>query len=433
LSGTVFAVTPAGAVNVLYSLPQSDDGATSTLTLGSDGNFYGSTAGDGANGTGTLYEMTLAGAYKQLYSFPALNTSLDNTAGANPAAGLALGSDGNLYGSCLQGGANGTGTIFRFSASTFISPTLPPSFAKEPPAALSGTDGASATISVTAKGAPTLIYQWQKNGTNLTDGGDIANSTTSTLTINPLQPPDAGLYSVLVTNTYGKTNSINTKLTVTPDLVNPVVTITSPKPNSRGSSPIFAGTASDNIRVTNVTFSLTNLFLGSNFTGSAALTNGKGSVSNWFIAVPPLPGTNILSVQSMDFSSRTSKVVSVTFFCQVPSPLTVNVVGGGNAKITGTASVSGGSIPTNGAMLNLGESYTITAAPDQFSLFSNWVGSAVITNSPTLKFIMNSNTMLTANVVPNFFRAAAEPTTVFFAPPTPPSPRKTPGCLTISC
>jgi uncharacterized repeat protein (TIGR03803 family) len=382
-SGTIYEVSPAGVVNVLYSLPQSDDGAGSTLILGPDGNFYGTTSGDGANGTGTLYEMTLAGAYTLLYSFPALNDTFESTAGANPAAGLLVGSDGNFYGSCLQGGTNGTGTIFRFSTTTFISPAFLPAFSKEPPATATGIDGSTVTISVTAKGAATLAYQWQKNGTNLSDGGDISNSATATLTISPLQAADAGVYSVLVTNFYGKTNSTSTKVTVTADTVNPVVTITSPKANARVTSTLFTGTASDNVRVTNVSYTLTNRTLGSNFTGSAILAKGLGNVSNWSIPIVPLPGTNVLTVQSMDFSSRTSKVVTVTFFCEAASPLTVNLVGGGSAKISGTASVANSGIPANGAMLIVGESYTITATPDQFSLFSNWVNGAVISNSAT--------------------------------------------------
>ena len=419
--GTVYEVTPAGGVTVLYSFPSSDDGASATLTLGSDGSFYGATSGDGTNGTGTLYKMTLAGAYTKLYSFPALNTNGDNTAGANPSAALLLGADGDLYGTCLEGGANGSGTIFRFSSSTFLPADLPPSISKQPPANLSALDGAAVTLSVTAKGAATLVYKWLKNGTNLSDGGDIADSSTSTLRISPLQSADAGTYSVLITNTYGKINSSNTKLTVLPDLVPPTVSITSPKPNARASSPLLSGTASDKARVTNVFFSLTNLFTGSNFTGSATLTNGTGAVSNWSIALPPLPGTNILSVESVNFSSLTSKVVSVTFFREAQSPLTVRILGGGGAKTTGKASVTGDKLPANGAMLNLGESYSITALPDQFSLFSNWVAGAAVSNSPTLKFIMNSNTVLTANVVSNFFRAASGTYNGLFFPTNSPN------------
>jgi len=40
---------------------------------------------------------------------------------------------------------------------------------------------------VTALGAPTLIYQWQKDGTNLVDGGNVSGSATATLTLTDVQ------------------------------------------------------------------------------------------------------------------------------------------------------------------------------------------------------------------------------------------------------
>jgi uncharacterized repeat protein (TIGR03803 family) len=421
-SGTVFEVSPDGAVKVLYSFPQSDDGAGTTLTLGSDGNFYGTTAGDGANGTGTLYKMSLEGAYTKLYSFPALNTNLENSVGANPTAALALGMDGELYGSCQEGGVNGSGTLFRFSSSAFLPTDLPPSIVKEAPAKVSAVDGSAVSLSVTAKGAATLAYQWMKDGTNLSDAGDISDSSTSTLRINPVQAGDAGTYSVVVTNGYGKKSSSNTQLTVTPDLKKPGVAISSPKENSRGTAPVLKGTATDNARVTNVVYWLTNLFTGSEITGTAALSNGTGGASNWFIAAAALPGTNILSVQSVGFSSRTSKVVSVTFFREARSALGVEIVGGGAARTKGAASVSGDAVPTNGATLNVGESYSITALPDSDSLFSNWVGGGVVSNSPTLKFLMTSNLVLTANVVSNFFLASVGTYNGLFYPTNADSP-----------
>ena len=45
-------------------------------------------------------------------------------------------------------------------------------------------EGATATFTVAATGGLPLSYQWQDNGTNLTDGGNISGSTTTNLTIS---------------------------------------------------------------------------------------------------------------------------------------------------------------------------------------------------------------------------------------------------------
>jgi hypothetical protein len=60
--------------------------------------------------------------------------------------------------------------------------------------------GSSASFSVTATGAG-LTYQWQKNGSNISDGGNISGATSATLTINPAGTGDAGSYNAVVSGT----------------------------------------------------------------------------------------------------------------------------------------------------------------------------------------------------------------------------------------
>jgi len=43
-----------------------------------------------------------------------------------------------------------------------------------------------------------LNYQWQKNGTNLVNGGNLSGATNSTLTIANLSDADAAIYSAVV-------------------------------------------------------------------------------------------------------------------------------------------------------------------------------------------------------------------------------------------
>src|SRR5579871_5372491 len=73
--GTVFKITPTGALTTLYSFcPQTNcpDGiGPNTLVQGTDGNFYGTTQQGGANcyDCGTVFKITPMGTLTTLYSF----------------------------------------------------------------------------------------------------------------------------------------------------------------------------------------------------------------------------------------------------------------------------------------------------------------------------------------------------------------------------
>jgi hypothetical protein len=76
--------------------------------------------------------------------------------------------------------------------------------------------GATATLAVTAIGLAPLSYQWQMDGTNLTDGGQINGAISNVLTISNVQLTNSGSYSVVVTNTAGSVTSSNAVLSVVP-------------------------------------------------------------------------------------------------------------------------------------------------------------------------------------------------------------------------
>jgi hypothetical protein len=119
------------------------------------------------------------------------------------------------------------------SANAVLTVHAPPVVTVQPANAFAGF-GLSATFRVTATGDATLSYQWRFNGTNLAD------ATTSTLTIATAQAANAGTYAVVVTNLYGTVTSSNALLTV----LDPYITS---QPQSRtnylGSNVTFTVTA----------------------------------------------------------------------------------------------------------------------------------------------------------------------------------------------
>src|SRR6185295_19520566 len=115
IAGLLTVSTIAGAqvrFNVLHAF--GDPGVLNPngpLLLASDGNFYGTALQGGACDAGTLFRMTPAGSVTLMHTFFA--NSID---GGFPAAGLIQASDGHLYGTTETGGnGNPGGTIFRLT------------------------------------------------------------------------------------------------------------------------------------------------------------------------------------------------------------------------------------------------------------------------------------------------------------------------------
>lgn len=112
--GTVFRITPDGTLTTLYifcleSGCLDGDYPMAGLVQAANGDLYGTTTYGGVNSNyGTVLKITLGGVLTTLHSF-------NNTDGANPAAALVRGTDGNLYGTTQAGGTLGYGTVFRIT------------------------------------------------------------------------------------------------------------------------------------------------------------------------------------------------------------------------------------------------------------------------------------------------------------------------------
>jgi uncharacterized repeat protein (TIGR03803 family) len=122
--GAIFEITSEGLLTPLHQFAGKPDGANplSALVLGTNGNFYGTTAYGGASGYGTVFQMTPAGIFSNLYSFKG------KADGASPLAPLVQGSDGNFYGTTYGGGDTslndgyGFGAIFSITTNGLVTP-----------------------------------------------------------------------------------------------------------------------------------------------------------------------------------------------------------------------------------------------------------------------------------------------------------------------
>jgi uncharacterized repeat protein (TIGR03803 family) len=125
--GTVFKLSPSGTEKVLHSFcskPNCSDGANpfASLIADKEGNLYGTTGSGGAKspvcggGCGTVFKLTPGGALTVLHSFTG------GSDGAIPTAELLADSKGNLYGTARGGGASGKGVVFELTGTGFVPP-----------------------------------------------------------------------------------------------------------------------------------------------------------------------------------------------------------------------------------------------------------------------------------------------------------------------
>ena len=111
--GSLFRISPSGSFTNLHTFPAfTGDGNTpmDALVQGSDGNFYGTTVYGGTSNCGTVFLISPNGSYTNLYSFSGPD-------GAAPQGTLVQGSDGNFYGTTAGGGTSNSGTVFLVSPS----------------------------------------------------------------------------------------------------------------------------------------------------------------------------------------------------------------------------------------------------------------------------------------------------------------------------
>ncbi len=111
--GVVYKATAAGAITVLHNFkgyPTDGYRPLAVLVQGYDGNFYGTTYQGGAKNFGSVFKITPSGTFTLLYSFDSVAGD-----GLKPITGLTLGTDGNFYGTTGNGGTKNFGSLYKIT------------------------------------------------------------------------------------------------------------------------------------------------------------------------------------------------------------------------------------------------------------------------------------------------------------------------------
>jgi uncharacterized repeat protein (TIGR03803 family) len=218
--GTVFQATLAGTLSRFRNFSCTDGNEPQGLILGTDGNYYGVTGFGGPGNGGTVFKLTPAGTLTVLQDF-----TLDGSSGSGPGGILALGPDGNFYGSTYSS-SSGSGTLFKITPdgtlTTFYTfcltygcpdgsqPYSSPILARDGnfygTTATGGTYGAGTAYKITPQGKLTTLYSF----------GERKGPVSPTAPF--VQATDGNFYSVTGqggTNNYGTVFKITSSGTLT--------------------------------------------------------------------------------------------------------------------------------------------------------------------------------------------------------------------------
>jgi uncharacterized protein (TIGR03437 family) len=298
--GTVFKISPGGTLTTLYNFcTQSgcpDGAGPYGIVQAANGDLYGTTEFGGTSGPnncteafgcGTIFKITPGGTLTTLHSFCSLSGCAD---GENPVAGLVQATDGNLYGTTGNGGANNNPACWGNGTSQV--PT-----------------GCGTVFRITPGGTLTTLYSFCSQ-TNCTDGNGPAGL---------IQANNGDLYG---TTDYGGANGDGTVFSLSVGLgpsapaVNPGGVLNSASYTTQGVAP----------------GSIVSIF-GTNLAASTAAAN-----------TIPLP-TSLGDVASVTFNSIPAGLYFVSQN-QINAQVPFNVLQGSTVNIAVTRS-SGTSAPQN--------------------------------------------------------------------------------------
>jgi hypothetical protein len=175
---------------------------------------------------------------------------------------------------------NGAGVVSSQPAALLVSASCNPPTITSQPLSQTATAGSIVSFTVAANGGTPLVYQWQKNGVNLTDGVNVSGSATPTLTLQGISAADAGSYTVIVSNAGGYVTSSAATLVVSGSCSTSITTQPQSQSVNAGATVTFSVTAGPGSLTYQWRKNGINLSNGGNVSGATTSTLTLANVSS---------------------------------------------------------------------------------------------------------------------------------------------------------
>ncbi len=430
-AGTVYKITPSGTLTTLYSFDGGTHGGQprAPLLQATDGSFYGTTTYGGQNGYGTVFKITSAGKLTVLYNF-------DTTQAGYPVSPLIQGNDGNLYGTAEDYGSLGGGATFKITTTgkyTVLHNMNPATDGETPYAGLvqasngllygangtGGSGGDGVLFSLTTGGVLTSLYSFDGT-TGSAPQVTLIQHTNGVLYGDTFQG-GTGSLAACAPGTCGVFYSLDSNLPAFAGLVS-----TSGKVGSKigilgqnfSSSSVvrFGAVQATTISVTGTTFIQALVPSGATTANVTVTTSGTTLTSNKQFRVTPQI-TSFTPSSGVEGSSVTITGVSltqaskVTFGGVAAKSFTVNSDTQVTVTVPSGAKTGKIVITTSGGTATSSATFTILPSITSFSPTSGPVGTSVTVtgsgftgatgvtfNGAAASFNLNSDSQITATV-----------------------------------